>query len=129
MFASIPACDVELIGFVEHIAVEIGSPVPHHDLIVLRDPLAANFRILGGCPSHVDDCANVPKHLLNCVRNQGRILDELLALFGKLRQCTHSTRNGISGGLVASQDHQHEEPVQGGLRKTFSVNLGVRHHA
>ena len=100
--------DVEPLGLVEDLLVEVGRTVEKPDSLARLDLLAAQGRVLGrGALEHRDRGGPADDLVGRRVR-AGRL--EQLPLVRMVEEGEHPVRDGVSGGLVARhRQHQHEE--------------------
>src|SRR3981189_616938 len=72
--------DDELVGPVDYLIVAVTRDVPHHDLVTLLEPLAAELDVLERCPAHMRQWRLPADHLGHETIDQSRIFAQCLVL-------------------------------------------------
>ena len=102
------AFDVEHVRFLEDIFVLIGGDVPHEQLVVLLDLLAAKFGVASGGTAHVRKRGLPTDHFRYELRDEAWIGKELVVLVGEFIEPVDAAGHRIAGGVVAADDQQQQ---------------------
>ncbi len=102
------AFDVELVRIVENVLVVVGRQVPHQDLVVLLDLLAAQLGVFGCGATHIGQRRDPTDHLGHEAAHQPGIILQLLPLVGEQVQAVHTARHGVAGRVVTTDDQQQQ---------------------
>src|SRR5258708_14540960 len=96
--------DDELVGTINYLIVAVTRDIPHHDLVTLLEPLAAELDVLERGPAHIRQWRLPADHLRHETIDQRRIFAQLLVLIRILPQRIDAARQCVAGGVVAADD-------------------------
>src|SRR5438128_325846 len=106
MLARLGAVDDELVGALDLVLVAVARDVPHHHLVALGDPAAAQFGIAARGAAHMQHRRLVADDFGDEARDQLAPRPHLLELFRVFHQRYQSASHGIAGGIVAADDQK-----------------------
>ena len=100
--------DIDGVGVFEDRRIPIPGDVPHENLVVLFDLLAPELAVGVGRAAHIGQGRLPADDLRHHVRNKTRISLELGELLRELVKAVDAPRHGVSGGVIAAHNQEHE---------------------
>ncbi len=121
MMPRVRAIDQELVRVLDRVRIAVTRDVPHHHFLALLDLLAADLSVFERGACHVRDRRLPTDDLRHHVRDQPRVVAQLLVLVGELVQRQHAAGDGIARGVVAADDEQ-QNVAEVFVRRMFFVD-------
>ena len=117
------AQDVERVGVIEDLFVEVGRAVGHHQPLPLLDLDAAQLGVLGGGALERRHRRRPADDLVNGRRRAFLLVQ--LPLIRIVRERDHSVRDRVAGGLIARHREHDDEEAELVVGELLPVDVGL----
>ncbi len=106
--ARVGSIDLKLIRVRNEVFVSIPRYVPHQELVTFQDLFIADLTIFVRGTSHIGNRRLPTNNFRNHIRCEPMVGPEFLVLDRIFVKGQHSTRNGVSSGVIATDDQQQK---------------------
>ncbi len=123
------AGDIELLGVLEDLLVEVGGLEEQDHLLALLELGAVELGVFGDGARHVLHRSGPAQHLFDRIGQQVQVLDQALVLIGVTHQLSGAARQRVPGGLVAADQQQQHLGDDLVILELLTLHLRVHEHA